>query len=90
MARSHHTIAVLHMLLRPVILALPDDWQDTLPGGHTPIGAFADLDGYRGSGLPAEIMGRGIEQDELFFRAALAGGAVLGKELGDAVRAGGE
>jgi hypothetical protein len=26
-------------------------------------------------------MGRGIEEDELFFRAALAGGVVLAEEL---------
>jgi hypothetical protein len=43
----------------------------------------ADLDGYGRSGLPAATMGRAIDQDELFFRAALAGGAVLAEELND-------
>jgi hypothetical protein len=86
---SHHTEVVLSLLLRQVVVALPEGVEADI-GAHTPIGASADLDGYRGSRLPAEIMGRGIEQDELFFRAALAGGAVLGKELGDAVRAGSE
>ena len=41
-----------------------------------------DPDGYRASGLPATTMGRGIDQDGLFFRAALAGGAVLAEEIG--------
>jgi hypothetical protein len=39
--------------------------------------APADLDGYAASGLPTVTMGRSIEQDRLFFAAALAGGAAL-------------
>ncbi len=39
-----------------------------------------DLDGYAASGLPARTMGRGIDDDPLFFAAALAaGGALRGK-----------
>ena len=39
------------------------------------------MDGYRASGLPVRTMGRTIDEDELFFRAALAGGAVLAEEI---------
>jgi Protein of unknown function (DUF3866) len=77
---SHHTKTVLELLLKPVHVALPEHRE--LPGNHQPISAAVDLDLYRGSGLPATTMGRGIDQDELFFRAALAGGAVLAEEIG--------
>jgi hypothetical protein len=76
---SHHSATVLGLLLRPVDVALPEDLH--LPGDHRARAATVDLDGYRGSGLPVETMGRGIEEDELFFRAALAGGVVLAEEL---------
>jgi Protein of unknown function (DUF3866) len=85
--QSHHTVTVLAHLLRPVTVALPEGWAAHLEGGHTPVGGSSDLDGYRASGLPATTMGRGIDQDELFFRAALAGGAVLAEALDDGVRA---
>jgi hypothetical protein len=84
---SHHTQTVLELLLRPIHVALPE--HQPLPGRHQGVSAAVDLDGYRGSGLPATTMGRGIDQDELFFRAALAGGAVLAEEI-DVVRAGRE
>lgn len=76
---SHHSEVVLNLLLRPVDLAVP---QGVSIGGHHRARSVAvDLDGYRASGLPAQTMGRGIDQDELFFRAALAGGVVLAEEL---------
>jgi Protein of unknown function (DUF3866) len=81
---SHHTKAVLELLLKPVHVALPE--PQPLPGDHQGVSAAVDLDGYRASGLPATTMGRGIDQDGLFFRAALAGGAVLAEEI-DVVRA---
>jgi hypothetical protein len=84
---SHHTATVLELLIKPVHVALPEHRE--LPGRHQGVRAAVDLDGYRGSGLPATTMGRGIDQDELFFRAALAGGAVLAEEI-DVVRAGRE
>jgi hypothetical protein len=84
---SHHTKTVLELLLKPVHVALPE--HQPLPGRHQAVSAAVDLDGYRGSGLPATTMGREIDQDELFFRAALAGGAVLAEEI-DVVRAGGQ
>jgi hypothetical protein len=77
---SHHTKTVLELLLQPVHVALPE--HEPLPGRHQAVSAAVDLDLYRGSGLPATTMGRGIDQDELFFRAALAGGAVLAEEIG--------
>lgn len=84
---SHHTKTVLELLLRPVHVALPE--HQPLPGRHQAVSATVDLDGYRGSGLPVTTMGRGIDQDQLFFRAALAGGAVLAEEI-DVFRAGRE
>jgi hypothetical protein len=78
---SHHTQTVLEMMLRPAVVALPQGTVVNLPGAHEARAAETDLDGYRASGLPVTTMGRGIDEDELFFRAALAGGTVLGEEL---------
>ena len=36
-----------------------------------------DLPGYAASGLPARTMGRGLDEDPLFFAAALAAGGAL-------------
>jgi hypothetical protein len=41
-----------------------------------------DLDGYAGSGLPVHTMGRTIEEDPLFFAAALAAGRALAGAAG--------
>jgi hypothetical protein len=78
---SHHTETVLRLLLRPVVIALPEGSALEGAGQHDPRTAFADLDGYRASGLPTRTMGRELEGDELFFRAALAGGGVLAEEI---------
>ncbi|HVF78592.1 MAG TPA: DUF3866 family protein [Solirubrobacteraceae bacterium] len=70
---SHHTRAVLDLLLASVVIAIPDDqW----PADHRhEWRAFpADLDGYAVSGLPTHSMGR---EDPLFFAAALASGTAL-------------
>jgi hypothetical protein len=89
---SHHTATVLELLLGPVQLALPEQedggegdllraiGSSEMLGGHSVATGATDLAGYRQSGLPAETMGRSLEQDELFFRSALAGGSVLGAE----------
>jgi hypothetical protein len=74
---SHHTDTVLRLLLQPVVLAMPEGF----PSGRDHRVGAADLDGYRASGLPARTMGRSIDEDELFFRAALAGGSVLAEEI---------
>jgi hypothetical protein len=81
---SHHTLTVLKMLLAPVEVVVPSGnpvatahlaeaagWRHHLRDQH------ADLDGYAASGLPAKTMGRTLEEDPLFFAAALAAGAAL-------------
>jgi hypothetical protein len=79
---SHHTQTVLELLLRPALVALPPGEAPELPGDHEPRAGAADLEGYVASGLPARTMGRGPHEDELFFRASLAGGSVLAGEIG--------
>jgi hypothetical protein len=79
---SHHTETVLEMMLRPALVALPAGDVYVLPGAHEARAAETDLEGYRASGLPARTMGRGIDDDELFFRASLAGGTVLAEAVG--------
>jgi hypothetical protein len=84
---SHHSATVLELLLASVEVALPEPID--LPGrGHRGRSAAVDLDGYRGAGLPVTTMGREIDEDQLFFRAALAGGVVLAEAI-NGVRAGG-
>ena len=86
---SHHTATVLRLLLRAVVVPVPSGEDAASLGGeaaaalerHDVRPAEAVLEAYRASGLPAHTMGRSIEDDELFFRAALAGGAVLGEEI---------
>ena len=78
---SHHSATVLDLLLRPVLVALPPGQAPELRGGHVRRVGVADLEGYRASGLSARTMGRSIDDDEGFFRSALAGGTVLGEEL---------
>jgi hypothetical protein len=88
---SHHTRTVLDLLLRPVTLPVPqgiavfgelDGIGPALAAaraaGHDVVEAPADVDGYRASGLPTRTMGRTLDEDRLFFSAALAAGAVLG------------
>ena len=79
---SHHTGTVLELLLRPALVAVPAGALVSLPGDHEARAAEVDLEGYAESQLPARTMGRSIEEDALFFRAALAGGAVLAEEVG--------
>jgi hypothetical protein len=85
---SHHTRTVLELLLVPVTVALPTgaDLGDLLRGEearpeprcrHRASHHGADLGGYAASGLPARTMGRSLEDDEVFFAAALAAGAEL-------------
>jgi len=81
---SHHTLTVLKMLLAPVEIPVPAGnpvatavlaeaaaWRHRLH--ELPV----DLAGYSQSGLPAQTMGRTLEEDPLFFAAPLAAGAVL-------------
>jgi hypothetical protein len=81
---SHHTLTVLELLLGGVIIAVPKAQPDiaatlTEAAGarHELTEATPDLSGYTASGLPTRTMGRHIEQDKLFFEAALAAGSLL-------------
>ncbi len=84
---SHHTLTVIKMLLGPVEIVVPAG--DPVPIAilaqaagwrHRLHEAPANTAGYAASGLPAKTMGRTIEEDPLFFAAALAaGGALRGK-----------
>jgi len=91
---SHHTLAVLEMLLAPVQVPHPSGNPAATEilsragaghGGaegtraHRLREAPADVAGYEASGLPARTMGRTIAEDPLFFAAALAAGHVLGE-----------
>jgi hypothetical protein len=81
---SHHTASVLELLLAPVLVPLPrgaDSELAHVPEPHESAEYDVDLPGYAASGLPLRTMGRTSEQDELFFRAALAGGVALAKEI---------
>jgi hypothetical protein len=77
---SHHSAQVLEMLLAKVLVPLPEGAGQP-PGGHETAEFAVDLQGYAGSGLPARTMGRSLEEDELFFKAALAGGEALAREI---------
>jgi uncharacterized protein DUF3866 len=87
---SHHTQAVLRLLLAPVRVASPDgaDSAFELEAGtselHQLVHVPVDLDGYGQSGLPTRTMGREIDEDADFFAAALAGGALLASMTDDA------
>lgn len=48
---------------------------------HVAVSAPADLDGYAASGLPRRTMGRDLDEDRLFFAAALAAGRALGESV---------
>jgi uncharacterized protein DUF3866 len=74
---SHHTKTVLDLLLSPVTVAVPAGVEVDIGERHARVEAQADLDGYRSSGLPTRTMGRAIDEDRLFFAAALAAGTVL-------------
>ena len=79
---SHHTETVLSLLLRAVRVAAPAQEAERLRaacGDRHPIDARdVPLDEYADSGLPATTMGRELQEDRLFFAAALAAGDALG------------
>jgi hypothetical protein len=81
---SHHTLTVLELLLGAVEIPVPTNEPVPIAVLATAAGwrhrlreASVDLAGYAVSGLPARTMGRGLEDDPLFFAAALAAGAAL-------------
>lgn len=91
---SHHTATVLRLLLGPVELPLPAECRTPAletalaavdPDGRHPLAVVATdelLDAYARSGLPADAMGRALDDDPDFFRAGLAAGARLGELVG--------
>jgi hypothetical protein len=74
---SHHTRTVLELVLAPVAIALPEGEVAAVPDRHEVRAEATDLDGYRKTGLPARTMGRGLDEDPLFFAAGLAAGRAL-------------
>jgi Protein of unknown function (DUF3866) len=81
---SHHTLTVLKMLLAPVEIPVPTGnpvatavLAEAAAWRHRLHELPADLAGYSRSGLPAQTMGRTLEEDPLFFAAPLATGAAL-------------
>lgn len=81
---SHHTLTVMRLLLGGVTVPVPSGepvptailagaagWRHRLSEAPT------DLRGYAASGLPSRTMGRGLDEDPLFFAAPLAAGQVL-------------
>jgi hypothetical protein len=84
---SHHTLTVLELLLDGVEVPAPTGEATAIAALAEACGdrhrlreATADLDGYAASGLPARTMGRGLDEDPLFFAAPLAAGAALRRE----------
>jgi Protein of unknown function (DUF3866) len=83
---SHHTATVLGLLLAPVEIAAPSGYaevaselKEAAGGRHDLVEAAADLVAYADSGLPTRTMGRELQDDELFFAAPLAAGALLSR-----------
>src|SRR5439155_17116680 len=92
---SHHTRTVLELLLAAATVALPAGMDLESPDLERPAAdrpaelarhdwraRRVDLAGFAASGLAGETMRRGVREDELFFAAALAGGAVLAEQAG--------
>jgi len=94
---SHHTRSVLDLLLGGVEVPVPRGIDDLWPlaagepvavleeargGLHRLHEVSIDLPAYAESGLPQRTMGRTLDEDRLFFAAALAGGSALGAAAG--------
>jgi uncharacterized protein DUF3866 len=80
---SHHTVAVLRLLLAPVLVAVPQGEGEIasalVSNEHRVEEVPVDLEAYVSSGLPTRTMGRSIDQDPLFFSAPLAAGTLLAR-----------
>lgn len=83
---SHHTMTVLELLLGGVEVPVPEgnpevatQLSEAASGRHQLQEALPDVAGYGSSDLPARTMGRGLEEDRLFFAAPLAAGRALGR-----------
>ncbi len=82
---SHHTRTVLDLALGRVEVPIPErpdivaELVELVGERHRVFGHPVDPEGYARSGLPGRVMGRGIEDDPLFFEAPLAAGRALGE-----------
>lgn len=80
---SHHSQAVLNLLLAGVQVPLPEGREDlaviveSIGRGHRVTHEAVDLAGYGESGLPRRTMGRDLEEDPEFFSGPLAAGSRL-------------
>jgi Protein of unknown function (DUF3866) len=77
---SHHTRAVLELCLGDVAIAWPEGWD--APDWLEPR-ADIGVDGWESAcaELPLSHMGRGPDEDPLFFAAAFAAGRLAGERL---------
>jgi hypothetical protein len=92
---SHHTLTVLELLLGEVEVPIPAGEQAPIAALTTAAGTrhhlretTADLPGYTSSNLPVRTMGRTIDEDPLFFAAALASGRALAESSAGGAEAG--
>ena len=80
---SHHTRTVLQLLLAQVTVAIPEEEPEIAaalePFDHHLEQVPVDLKGYAAANLPASTMGRSLQDDPLFFAAALASGTHLAR-----------
>jgi hypothetical protein len=81
---SHHTLTAMSLLLAGVEVPVPAGeavpiaiLAEACGWRHTLRQEAVDQAGYAATGLPARTMGRGIDEDPLFFAAPLAAGAAL-------------
>jgi Protein of unknown function (DUF3866) len=86
---SHHTATVMGLLLGGVEVPVPAGAEEAeenlraLEGERHRVRSYdADVEGYASSGLPTRTMGREIEEDRIFFAAALAAGRALAEAAG--------
>jgi uncharacterized protein DUF3866 len=84
---SHHTLTVMAMLLGGVEVPVPAGNPEVVARLAEAAGERhelreiqVDLQAYAAAGLPRRTMGRDIDEDPLFFAAALAAGAALRRE----------
>jgi hypothetical protein len=83
---SHHTQTVLQLLLTSVAVPVPEDAPEIAVAlerfDHHIEQIPTDLEGYAAANLPIATMGRSLQDDPLFFAAALAAGRLLADRIG--------
>jgi hypothetical protein len=80
---SHHTRTVLQLLLAPVDVPIPEGEPEVAaalePFDHHVEQLAVDLTDYAAADLPTTTMGRSLQDDPLFYKAALASGTHLAR-----------